>query len=71
MTDVIANSPASQAGLRRSDIITGIDDVALDSTHSYLNTLFLRQPGEQVTLVVVRGTKTLEVQVTLSESSSG
>lgn len=71
VTDVTSNSPASLAGLRQGDIITGIDNIALDETHSYLNTLFLHQPGDQVTLTVVRGTKTLDMQVTLGESSSG
>jgi serine protease Do len=71
ITDVAANSPASKAGLRQGDIITGIDDVSLDDTHSYLNTLFLHQPGDQVTLSVARGSKTLKIQVTLSESNSG
>jgi serine protease Do len=71
VTDVTTNSPASQVGLRQGDIITGIDDATLDETHSYLNTLFLHQPGDQVTLTIVRGSKTLELQVTLGESSSG
>jgi serine protease Do len=71
ITDITANSPASKAGLRQGDIITGIDDVTLDETHSYLNTLFLHQPGDQVTLTVARGSKTLQIQVTLGESNSG
>lgn len=70
ITDVTANSPASKADLRQGDIITGIDDVTLDETHSYLNTLFIHQPGDQVTLVVARGSKTLQIQVTLGESNS-
>jgi len=71
VTDVTANSPASQADLRQGDIIIGIDDIALDETHSYINTLFLQEPGDQVTLTIARGSKTLELQVTLGESSSG
>jgi serine protease Do len=71
ITDVAANSPASKVDLRQGDIITGIDDVSLDDTHSYLNTLFLHQPGDQVTLTVVRGSKTMKIQVTLGESNSG
>jgi serine protease Do len=71
ITDITANSPASKAGLRQGDIITGIDDVTLDETHSYLNTLFLHQPGDQVTLTVARGSKSLQIQVTLGESNSG
>lgn len=69
VTDVTADSPASQAGIQQGDIITGIDDISLDDEHSYLNTLFLYQPGDQVTLLVVRGSKTLQLQVTLGESS--
>jgi serine protease Do len=71
VTSVTANSPASKVGLQKGDIITGIDDVTLDETHSYLNTLFLHQPGDQVTLVVARGSKTIKLQATLGESSSG
>jgi serine protease Do len=70
VTDVSSNSPASKAGLRQGDIITVIGNVTLDETHSYINTLFLHQPGDQVTLTIVRGSKTLELQVTLGESSS-
>jgi serine protease Do len=71
VTDVSSNSPASKAGLQQGDIITGIDNITLDDTHSYLNILFTHKPGDQVTLVVVRGNKTLQVQVTLGQSSTG
>ena len=68
ITDVIDGSPASQAGLRPDDIITRVGDIALDETHSYINTLFLYKPGDQLTVEVVRSRKTVEVQVTLGES---
>jgi serine protease Do len=71
VTDVSSNSPASKASLRQGDIITGINDVTLDETHSYLNTLFLYKPGDQITVTVARGNKTIQIQVTLGESSSG
>jgi S1-C subfamily serine protease len=68
ITRVQGNSPASQAGLQQGDIITKIGDVALDETHSYVNTLFEFQPGDQVTLDVMRGNENLQVQVTLGEA---
>lgn len=71
ITEVSANSPASQAGLQPNDIITRMGDIALDETHSYINTLFLYKPGDQVTVEFVRGGKTLQVQVTLGESNPG
>ena len=71
VTNVKANSPASTAGLQVNDIITKIGDTAIDETHSYINTLFLYKPGDQVTLDVVRNGQTLQLQVTLGESNPG
>jgi 2-alkenal reductase len=71
VTDVASNSPASQANLQRGDIITAIGNVTLDETHSYINALFTYQPGDQVTLTLARNGKTLQVQVTLGDSSTG
>ena len=71
VTRVVQNSPADQAGLQEGDIITKVGDVALDETHSYVNTLFEFQPGDQVTLDVVRGDETTQVDVTLGEAQPG
>lgn len=68
VTDVVNGSPASQAGLQQGDIITKIGDVALDETHSYVNTLFMFKSGDQTTLEVVRGNQNMQVQVTLGEA---
>jgi serine protease Do len=68
ITRVAPDSPAGEAGLQQGDIITKIGDVALDETHSYVNALFESQPGDQITLEVVRGNKAMQVQVTLGEA---
>lgn len=68
VTRVAQSSPASKAGLQHGDIITKIGDVALDESHSYVNTLFKFQPGDQITLEVVRGNDTMQVEVTLGEA---
>ena len=65
ITDVAANSPASQAGLEQGDIITSLGGIALDGTHDYINVLYNFKPGDQVALVYNRNGKTLQVQVTL------
>jgi serine protease Do len=70
ITDVAANSPASQAGLRVGDIITGIDNTSLDETHAYINTLFQYSAGDTVALTINRGGSQIQVKVTLGESSS-
>jgi serine protease Do len=70
ITDVAANSPADQAGLRVNDIITGIDDITLDETHAYINTLFQYSAGDTVTLTVNRNGKSIQIKATLGESGS-
>lgn len=68
ITQVESNSPASDAGLKEADIITKVGDVALDETHSYVNTLFTFKPGDQITLNVMRDGTDTQVQITLGEA---
>ena len=69
VTQVAVGSPAAQAGLQQGDMISQIDNVPLDATHSYLNTLFTYKPGDQITLSVIRNGQTFQAKVTLSEAS--
>jgi serine protease DegQ len=69
VTDVVPNSPAANAGVQPGDILTQIGDIALSENQSYLNALFQHQPGDTVTIRLVRGPQTLMVQVTLGEST--
>ena len=71
ITQVAENSPASTAGLQQGDIITKIGDVSIDETHSYVNALFEYKPGDQVTLEIMRGNETMQVNVTLGEAQPG
>jgi serine protease Do len=71
VTSVAANSPASQAGLQQGDIITSLDNVTMDASHSYLNTLYTYKAGDTVTLGVIRNGRTIQVQVTLGEATHG
>jgi len=68
VTEVTNGGPASEAGLQQGDIITKIGDVALDETHTYVNTLFTFKPGDQITLTFVRNGQETQVQITLGES---
>ncbi len=70
VTDVAANSPASQAGLQQGDIITSLGGVSLDATHSYINTLFTFKPGDKVNVEYNRNGKAIQVQVTLARANS-
>lgn len=68
ITQVEPGSPAAQAGLQENDIITKIGDVAIDETHSYINSLFEHQPGDTIPLTVMRVGKEMQLQITLGEA---
>jgi serine protease Do len=68
VTSVASNSPASAAGLQNGDIVTKVGDTSLDGTHSYLNTLYTYDPGNQITVTFLRNGKEKQVQVTLGEA---
>jgi 2-alkenal reductase len=70
VTRVAADSPASKAGLQQGDIITQVGSVAIDQNHSYLNTLYTYKPGDQVTLSVIRNGQTMQLDITLGESTN-
>jgi serine protease Do len=62
---VIPGSPADKAGLKEKDIITAINDHAIDQSHSLTSVLGQFQPGDKLKLTVVRDGKTISVSVTL------
>jgi serine protease Do len=69
VTEVSKNSPASEAGLQQGDIITRIGEVEINETHSYINTLFTFNPGDQITLGVTRNKEEVNLTITLGESN--
>ncbi len=68
VTGVGTGSPAAQAGLQRGDIILRIGEYQLDAEHSFLNTLFSYQPGDQLDIVLLRGQEQITLPVTLGEA---
>ena len=58
-------SAAQQAGLRRGDVITKVDDQIITGSESLVATVRGHRPGDKVTLTVVRRGKTRMVDVTL------
>ncbi|HVX31310.1 MAG TPA: trypsin-like peptidase domain-containing protein [Nitrolancea sp.] len=67
VTNVQAGSPAALAGIKRSDVITKINDQEIDSENPLMNVLFHFKVGDQVDVEVYRMsvTKTLTFTVTL------
>jgi S1-C subfamily serine protease len=65
------NSPARNAGLREGDIIVGIDDhptAGIDDLHKLLSE---DRIGHKSSLVVIRGTEKLSLEVMPGESQNG
>jgi serine protease Do len=62
---VLSGGPADQAGVQPGDIITKVDSTAINQSTSLVAALDNYQPGDKIVLTIVRGTKTLTVNVTL------
>jgi S1-C subfamily serine protease len=65
---VVEGSPADQARLRTSDVITGMDDARIETVEDLFAELRQRKPGSQVRLTIVRDGRQQEVTVTLAEN---
>jgi len=69
VAEILPDSPAEKAKLKSGDIITHIGGIQLDTGHPYINVLYRFAPGETVDLIVQRGSRQIELQVTLEESA--
>jgi 2-alkenal reductase len=70
ITEIDPSGPAAQAGIEQGDILTRLDGQTIDADSPFINLLFNHQPGETVSLGVVRGQDSLQVSVTLGERPS-
>jgi S1-C subfamily serine protease len=63
--EVMAGSPAEQAGLAAGDVVLAVDDQRVRSLADVQAALTLTRPGQSVALEVNRADRTLEVDATL------
>ncbi len=63
--EVTPGSAGEKAGLKAGDVVTKVDDEPISSSESLVATIRGYRPGDQVTLTVLRGGKTLTVPATL------
>ncbi|HLW68254.1 MAG TPA: PDZ domain-containing protein [Gemmataceae bacterium] len=71
VTDVMPNSPAAQAGLNRDDVITAIDDHPVKTPDDLRNAIQSAGSGKEISLKIMRGTKTVSLKVTPHDGASG
>jgi len=67
IVSVTPNGPASHAGLRPGDVITQLNDTAINNAEDLSDALLSFDPGATVTLRTVRGTQQNQVRLKLSE----
>ena len=66
ITEVVADTPAEDAGLAVGDVITAVDDDAVDIEHTLSDRLYAYEAEDRVILTVQRGDETLEIGVVLA-----
>ncbi len=71
ITEVNEDSPAAKAHLQAGDVITKVDDEDISSTTDLLEAMAGTDPGDEVSLTVVRKGKQKTYKVTLAEMPAG
>lgn len=69
VASVNADSPAAEAGLEVDDIVTAVDGEPIASADGLIIAAREHQIGDTITLTVVRGDKTLDIEVTLGSDA--
>ncbi len=64
---VVAGTPAAQAGVRQGDIIFGIDNTAVKDITTFQKVLQQHKPGDAIALKINRGGNEITITVTLGE----
>jgi S1-C subfamily serine protease len=67
ITEVADRSPAAVAGLVTGDIVIRADGETLTTGYSLRDAVALKQPGDSLTLEVLRGGETRTIEVTLGQ----
>jgi S1-C subfamily serine protease len=68
--EIMADSAAEKAKLQAKDIILKIDGPEPTSLKEFIGILELRQPGDEITLDILRDGKEKKVKVTLGKMGS-
>ena len=67
LSGVIPESPAEKAGLRKGDVLVEMDGTPVDNLGDFSGILKSHQPGDEVSVVVLRGEEKIQAVVTLVE----
>jgi serine protease DegS len=67
---VFVNSPADRAGIQPGDILTAVDQMPVNGVRDLLEMITLHQPGDEIQINVMRGTKPLRFTLIATERPS-
>lgn len=70
VAEVVPDSPASAAGFEVGDVVTHFDGEAVESVRALTFAVAKRRPGDTVTVAVVRGGETHELEVDLGDRAA-
>ena len=62
---VVPKSAAETAGIKRSDIVTSVEGKTVMSREELIKSISSRDPGEKVTVALIREDEEIEIQITL------
>ncbi|MBM4000143.1 MAG: PDZ domain-containing protein [Planctomycetes bacterium] len=66
VVQVMPDSPAAKGGLQVGDVITKIDDQAIDDFDKFLDATRAKRANDKIALVVARGAETPTLEITLT-----
>ncbi len=69
IAEVLPDGPASGSGLQVGDLVTSMDGERISRMQDLRARVLAREPGETVTLEVLRDGRTLEIEVTLGSAT--
>lgn len=67
VTEVVENSPAEKAGIKKNDIIVSVDNEVVSQASDVTSKISNFNVGDKITIGLIRDNKTLNVDVTLAE----
>ncbi len=68
VADVIPDTPASEAGFEKYDVIISLNGKAVTQVQNFRNTIALTPPGQEVSIQVIRKGKPLRLTPTLRDA---
>lgn len=67
VAEVFDGSPADEAGLEAGDVVVAIDGSEITQNQTLGDVILSREPGDEITLSVVRGDEEIEIGLTVGE----